>query len=136
MARHVYDFRDGGRDPADLLGGKGADLARMTRLGLPVPPGATVTTEARRAFLGTGEEPEGLPAEVSRHRPCAPARFSMPGMTETVLDIGLNDASVLQAMDGLPVTVRLLDPPLHEFPPDRTDLAVRVRVAASETADG
>ncbi|MFF7125630.1 pyruvate, phosphate dikinase [Streptomyces sp. NPDC008240] len=116
MVRYVYDFRDGNRDLADLLGGKGSNLAEMTRLGLPVPSGFTVTTEACRSFLATGEEPEGLSAEVSRHlsaletvtgrrlgQPDDPlllsvrsgARFSMPGMMETVLDIGLNDASVL-----------------------------------------
>ncbi len=116
MVRYVYDFQDGDRNMADLLGGKGANLAEMTRLGLPVPPGFTVTTEACRAFLATGEEPEGLSAEISRHltaletttgrrlgQPDDPllvsvrsgARFSMPGMMETVLGIGLNDASVL-----------------------------------------
>lgn len=51
MARFVYDFAEGGRDLAELLGGKGANLAEMTRLGLPVPPGFTVTTDACRAFL-------------------------------------------------------------------------------------
>ncbi|MCX5373503.1 pyruvate, phosphate dikinase [Streptomyces sp. NBC_00015] len=116
MARYVYEFTDGGRDMADLLGGKGANLAEMTRLGLPVPSGFTVTTEACRAFLATGAEPAGMLEEVSRHlsvleksagrllgRPDDPllvsvrsgARFSMPGMMETVLDIGLNDESVL-----------------------------------------
>ncbi|MET7689272.1 pyruvate, phosphate dikinase [Streptomyces sp. NPDC005483] len=116
MVRYVYDFREGRRDMADLLGGKGANLAEMTRLGLPVPPGFTVSTDACRAFLTTGAEPEGMAAEVSRHlseleesagrrlgQPDDPllvsvrsgARFSMPGMMETVLDIGLNDDSVL-----------------------------------------
>jgi phosphoenolpyruvate synthase/pyruvate phosphate dikinase len=77
MVRYVYDFHDGRRDMADLLGGKGANLAGMTRLGLPVPPGFTVTTDvclpgftvttdACRAFLTTGAEPEGMSAEVSR----------------------------------------------------------------------
>ncbi|MCX3061724.1 pyruvate, phosphate dikinase [Streptomyces beihaiensis] len=115
MVRHVYDFQDGDRTMAALLGGKGANLAEMTRLGLPVPPGFTVTTDACRAFLADGEEPEGLSAEISRHlsvlesaggrrlgQPDDPllvsvrsgARFSMPGMMDTVLDIGLNDASV------------------------------------------
>ncbi|MEU5312509.1 pyruvate, phosphate dikinase [Streptomyces sp. NPDC021562] len=116
MVRYVYDFHEGRRDMADLLGGKGANLAEMTRLGLPVPPGFTVITDACRAFLASGEEPEGMAAEVSRHltalersagrrlgQPDDPllvsvrsgARFSMPGMMETVLDIGLNDDSVL-----------------------------------------
>ncbi|MGW2914335.1 pyruvate, phosphate dikinase [Streptomyces asoensis] len=116
MARYVYDFTQGRRDMADLLGGKGANLAEMTRLGLPVPPGFTVTTEACRAYLSTGGEPAGLWREISAHltavettagrllgQPDDPlllsvrsgARFSMPGMMETILDIGLNDESVL-----------------------------------------
>ncbi|MEI5525628.1 pyruvate, phosphate dikinase [Streptomyces brasiliscabiei] len=115
MVRYVYDFAEGGRDMADLLGGKGANLAEMTRLGLPVPPGFTVTTEACRAFLATDAEPEGMSEEISRHLKAVEqaagrslgqrddplllsvrsgARFSMPGMMETVLDIGLNDESV------------------------------------------
>ncbi|MFI0960847.1 pyruvate, phosphate dikinase [Streptomyces sp. NPDC021080] len=116
MVRYVYDFAEGGRDLAELLGGKGANLAEMTRLGLPVPPGFTVTTDACRAFLATGAEPDGLIREVSDHltaleeaagrrlgQPDDPlllsvrsgARFSMPGMMETILDIGLDDESVL-----------------------------------------
>ncbi|MBP5909679.1 pyruvate, phosphate dikinase [Streptomyces sp. LBUM 1478] len=115
MVRYVYDFTEGGRDMADLLGGKGANLAEMTRLGLPVPPGFIVTTEACRAFLATDAEPEGMSEEISRHLKAVEqavgrslgqrddplllsvrsgARFSMPGMMETVLDIGLNDESV------------------------------------------
>lgn len=116
MVRYVYDFTEGGRDMAGLLGGKGANLAEMTRLGLPVPPGFTLTTEACRAFLETGSEPAGLWEEVRVHlsaletsagrtlgQPDDPllvsvrsgAKFSMPGMMETILDIGLNDDSVL-----------------------------------------
>ncbi|MGW0758425.1 pyruvate, phosphate dikinase [Streptomyces sp. NPDC002814] len=116
MVRYVYDFHEGGRDMADLLGGKGANLAEMARLGLPVPPGFIVSTDACRAFLATGTEPDGMTEDVSRHlsaleaaagrtvgQPDDPlllsvrsgARFSMPGMMETVLDIGLNDDSVL-----------------------------------------
>ncbi|MFI6645744.1 pyruvate, phosphate dikinase [Streptomyces sp. NPDC050504] len=116
MVRYVYDFTEGGRNMADLLGGKGSNLAEMTRLGLPVPPGFTLTTEACRAFLETGSEPAGLWEEVSAHlsvleasagrslgQPDDPlllsvrsgAKFSMPGMMETILDIGLNDDSVL-----------------------------------------
>ena len=54
MGRYVYDFAEGNKDQKDLLGGKGANLAEMTRLGLPVPPGFTITTEACRAYLATG----------------------------------------------------------------------------------
>jgi pyruvate,orthophosphate dikinase len=115
MVRYVQDFAEGGREQADLLGGKGANLAEMTRIGLPVPPGFTVTTEACRVYLATGAEPEGLERELAEHLaalertagrvlgdPDDPlllsvrsgARYSMPGMMETILDIGLNDASV------------------------------------------
>ena len=59
MRQYVYEFSEGSREMADLLGGKGANLAEMTRLGLPVPPGFTVTTQACRAFLATGAEPDG-----------------------------------------------------------------------------
>src|SRR5579875_36429 len=99
----------------DLLGGKGANLAEMTNLGLPVPPGFTITTEACRVYLATGAPPPELAAEVDEHLarleqvmgrklgdPDDPllvsvrsgAKFSMPGMMDTVLNIGLNDASV------------------------------------------
>src|SRR5436305_11765310 len=110
MAGYVYDFAEGSMELADLLGGKGANLAEMTRLGLPVPPGFTVTTEACRAYLRDGHEPQSLQAEISEalvrletaagrllgdpHDPLlvsvrSGGRFSMPGMMETVLDIGL-----------------------------------------------
>ncbi|MDB1087294.1 pyruvate, phosphate dikinase [Streptomyces sp. ACA25] len=115
MPKFVYDFTEGGRDMADLLGGKGANLAEMTRMGLPVPPGFTVTTQACRSFFRNGGPPEGLEQEITdrlaaleamagrrlgdRDDPLllsvrSGARFSMPGMMETILDIGLNDESV------------------------------------------
>jgi pyruvate, orthophosphate dikinase len=118
MTDFVYDFHQGSRDMADLLGGKGANLAEMTRLGLPVPPGFTISTEACRAYLRDGVEPAGLAAELEEHMsrlehrsgkrlgdPHDPllvsvrsgGRYSMPGMMETVLNVGLNDVSV----DGL-----------------------------------
>ncbi len=114
-SRWVRDFAEGSRDQADLLGGKGAGLAEMTRLGLPVPPGFTVTTEACRHYLRTGLEPEGLMDEVAEHLGAledalgrrfgdandpllvavrSGARRSMPGMMDTVLDVGLNDRTV------------------------------------------
>ncbi|MGW2689669.1 pyruvate, phosphate dikinase [Streptomyces sp. NPDC001414] len=116
MVRYVYDFAEGDRDLAGLLGGKGANLAEMTRLGMPVPPGFTVTTEACRSYLTCGREPHGLSEEIPEHlaslenaagrrlgQPNGPlllsvrsgARFSMPGMMETILDLGLGDDSVL-----------------------------------------
>src|SRR5690606_22457235 len=67
MNRYVFDFTDGNRDMADLLGGKGANLAEMTRLGLPVPAGFTITTEACRAYLATQQLPEGLVEEIGDH---------------------------------------------------------------------
>jgi pyruvate, orthophosphate dikinase len=115
MTRYVFDFTQGDKDQKDLLGGKGANLAEMTKLGLPVPPGFTITTEACREYLALGEEPSELRVEVTmalrhlednigrrlgdRHDPLlvsvrSGAKFSMPGMMETVLNIGLNDASV------------------------------------------
>ncbi|MBO0921095.1 pyruvate, phosphate dikinase [Cellulomonas sp. zg-ZUI222] len=115
MARYVKDFSEGDKDQKDLLGGKGANLAEMTRLGLPVPPGFTITTEACRAYMRTGEVPPELRVEVTMavrhledqlgrrlgdfHDPLlvsvrSGAKFSMPGMMETVLNVGLNDASV------------------------------------------
>jgi pyruvate, orthophosphate dikinase len=115
MRRFVYDFTEGNRHQADLLGGKGANLAEMTRLGLPVPAGFTVSTEACRAYLETGFLPAGLVEEVTGHlrriettmgrrfgdltdplllSVRSGARFSMPGMMETILDIGLNDVTV------------------------------------------
>ncbi|HWM57610.1 MAG TPA: pyruvate, phosphate dikinase [Pseudonocardia sp.] len=115
MQKYVYEFTEGGKDQKDLLGGKGANLAEMTRLGLPVPPGFTVTTEACRRYLADGTSPPQLRVQVTRALraledkvdrmlgdPEDPllvsvrsgAKFSMPGMMETVLNIGLNDASV------------------------------------------
>jgi pyruvate,orthophosphate dikinase len=112
----VYDFTEGNKDLKDLLGGKGANLAEMTNLGLPVPPGFIITTEACRYYLEKGSVPEGLADEVTTHLrqleekmgkklgdPEDPllvsvrsgAKFSMPGMMETVLNIGLSDESVL-----------------------------------------
>src|SRR5690348_4401775 len=64
--KYVYDFAEGNKDLRDLLGGKGANLAEMTNLGLPVPPGFTITTEACRAYLA-GSLPESLRAEVDTH---------------------------------------------------------------------
>ena len=64
---YVRAFSEGDKDQRDLLGGKGANLAEMTKLGLPVPPGFTITTEACRAYLQHGGEPDGLAEEVTDH---------------------------------------------------------------------
>ena len=66
MQKFVYEFTEGGKDEKDLLGGKGANLAEMTRLGLPVPPGFTVTTEACRRYLTDGAVPPELRVQVTR----------------------------------------------------------------------
>jgi pyruvate, orthophosphate dikinase len=62
---YVFDFSEGDKDKKDLLGGKGANLAEMTRLGLPVPPGFTITTEACRHYLAQGSEPQELRLQVT-----------------------------------------------------------------------
>ncbi|MGI8707407.1 MAG: pyruvate, phosphate dikinase [Actinomycetota bacterium] len=116
MTKWVYDFDEGDATQKNLLGGKGANLAEMTNLGLPVPPGFTITTEACNAFRDSEQRfPDGLLDEVAEHRkkleeemgrqigdPRDPllvsvrsgAPFSMPGMMDTVLNVGLNDESV------------------------------------------
>ncbi|MFD3656618.1 pyruvate, phosphate dikinase [Streptomyces sp. NPDC058620] len=114
--KFVYDFTEGNKDLKDLLGGKGANLAEMTNLGLPVPPGFTITTEACKVYLDSGEAPAELREEVSAHLEAlerkmgkklgqaddpllvsvrSGAKFSMPGMMDTVLNIGLSDESVV-----------------------------------------
>jgi pyruvate,orthophosphate dikinase len=115
MAKYVYDFDepcDGGRE---LLGGKGVGLAEMTQLGVPVPAGFTITTDACRAYFAQGKQvPDGLDAEVDEHLRTLEGRsgrrfgdeaepllvsvrsgaaVSMPGMMDTILNLGLNDAA-------------------------------------------
>ena len=114
--KYVYDFQEGNKDMKYLLGGKGANLAEMTNMGLPVPLGFTVTCEACNAYRAAGRQfPEGMLDEVTEHLerleegmgrrlgdPADPllvsvrsgAPFSMPGMMDTVLNLGLNDQSV------------------------------------------
>ncbi len=115
MPKLVYDFAEGNRDMKQLLGGKGANLAEMTNLGLPVPPGFTITADACRAYLETGAVPADLADEIDHHVALleqkmgkklgqaddpllvsvrSGAAVSMPGMMETVLNVGLNDDSV------------------------------------------
>ena len=115
MTKYVYDFSEGNKDMKDLLGGKGANLAEMTNMGLPVPHGFTITTEACLTYLAEGGYPRGLSDEVETHLqtlessmgkklgdPSDPllvsvrsgAKFSMPGMMDTVLNLGLNEDSL------------------------------------------
>ena len=114
--KYVYLFREGRKEQKDLLGGKGANLAEMTNLGLPVPPGFTISTEACNEYTRLGMQlPDGLMDQV-RHAlaevetaagkrfgdAAAPllvsvrsgAKFSMPGMMDTVLNLGLNDTTL------------------------------------------
>ncbi len=113
--KYVYDFNEGSADMKYVLGGKGANLAEMTRLGMPVPPGFTITTGACNEYYQTGHFPGGLMEEVDGHLaklqdkmgkklgdPSDPllvsvrsgAAFSMPGMMDTVLNLGLNNDAV------------------------------------------
>jgi pyruvate, orthophosphate dikinase len=117
--RYVYYFgnghADGGREDKPLLGGKGANLAEMTRMGVPVPPGFTITTDVCRSYLRDQRYPEGITEQVEEavrqlerdtgkrfggtDNPLlvsvrSGASVSMPGMMETILNLGLNDATV------------------------------------------
>ena len=113
--RFVYEFSEGSEDMKDLLGGKGAGLAAMSNLGLPVPPGFTITTEACRDYMQSGELSEGISGQVEENLAKleesigkglgdaedpllvsvrSGAAVSMPGMMDTVLNLGINDAAV------------------------------------------
>src|SRR5881397_1230644 len=114
--RYVYDFDESSSGGKELLGGKGAGLAEMTQLGVPVPAGFTITTDACRAYMsGDGRMPAGLDDEIDRYisrlEEKAGKRFgdvgdpllvsvrsgaavSMPGMMDTILNLGLNDDAV------------------------------------------
>ena len=124
--RFVYDFDERSEGGRELLGGKGVGLAEMTQLGVPVPAGFTVTTDACRAYMQNGKElPDGLEPEIERHLSAledktgkrfgdssdpllvsvrSGAAVSMPGMMDTILNLGLNDDSVegLAASTGNP----------------------------------
>jgi pyruvate,orthophosphate dikinase len=113
--RYVFDFGEDSGGGRELLGGKGIGLAEMTQLGIPVPDGFTITTEACRAFLAAGSEvPPGLDGEVAEHiaglekrtgkgfgderdpllvSVRSGAAISMPGMMDTILNLGLNDVA-------------------------------------------
>jgi len=116
--RHIYPFTFGDMSQKDLLGGKGANLAEMVRIGLPVPPGFTIATTACREYLKNGEFPSGLREEIAQSLAAlekelgksfggvknpllvsvrSGAKFSMPGMMETVLNVGITP-EVAQSM--------------------------------------
>jgi pyruvate,orthophosphate dikinase len=115
VKKYVYDFDEGNARMKNLLGGKGSNLAEMTNIGLPVPPGFTITTEACNYYSKEGRYPEGLQDEIEEHLTRLEERMgkklgdvddpllvsvrsgaaiSMPGMMDTVLNLGLNDLSV------------------------------------------
>jgi pyruvate, orthophosphate dikinase len=167
--KYVYAFREGNRDQKYLLGGKGANLAEMTSLGLPVPPGFTISTDACKAYMAAGNTlPDGLMGEVAQARATlestmgkrlgdeadpllvsvrSGAAFSMPGMMDTVLNLGLNDSSVKGlakqtgnerfAQDSYRRFVQMFGKIVLGLPGDRFEdglhEAVKARGAASET---
>jgi pyruvate,orthophosphate dikinase len=119
QTRFVYDFDEPSEGGRELLGGKGIGLAEMTQLGVPVPAGFTVTTDACRAYMANGKAvPDGLESEIADHLRAleqksgkrfgdssdpllvsvrSGAAVSMPGMMDTILNLGLND----EAVEGL-----------------------------------
>jgi len=166
-AKFVYDFSEGNKDLKDLLGGKGANLAEMTNLGLPVPPGFTITTEACQEYLRTGSTPDGLSVEVDDHLSRleqrmgrrlgdaddpllvsvrSGAKFSMPGMMETVLNVGLNDDSVVGlavqaggderfAWDSYRRLIQMFGKTVSDVPGEDFDRAFDAVLAAKGTHD-
>ncbi|MFQ6019998.1 MAG: pyruvate, phosphate dikinase, partial [Dehalococcoidia bacterium] len=124
MTKRIYRFGEGSAQQRDLLGGKGANLSEMARLGLPVPPGFIISTEACRQYNRLRRRlPNGLWEDVQAHLrevesavgrafgdPANPllvsvrsgAKFSMPGMMDTILNLGLNDETTagLAALSG------------------------------------
>ncbi len=135
--KYVYLFHEGHKDQKDLLGGKGANLAEMTNLGLPVPPGFTITTEACNEYSRGGMQlPDGLMDQVRAALAAVEqaagktlgdaaspllvsvrsgAKFSMPGMMDTVLNLGLNETTLRGLIDATrrrALRLRRL-PPLH-----------------------
>src|SRR4051794_23573208 len=167
MTKYVYDFAEGRKELKDLLGGKGGNLAEMANLGLPVPPGFTVTTDACRAYLRTGDVPYGLTDEVDLHLerlerqagrrlgdPRDPllvsvrsgAKFSMPGMMETILNVGLSDATVAGlaaqtggnerfAWDSYRRLIQMFGKTVCDVPGERFDRALEDAKAARGTRD-
>lgn len=115
MTKYIYASAEDNRDMKDLLGGKDTNLAEVAKLGLPVPPGFTITTDACCAYLATGESPETLDVEVASHlrnieqemdkrlgdkndplfvSVRSGAKLPMPGIIEMVLNIDLDGESV------------------------------------------
>lgn len=115
--KYIYSFDEGNKEMKSLLGGKGANLAEMTKIGLPVPPGFTITTEACNDYYENNESiSKGIIEEIELHLQIlekslekklgdetepllisvrSGSVFSMPGMMDTILNLGLNDVSVV-----------------------------------------
>ena len=135
--KHVYGFNEGNKSMRELLGGKGANLAEMTSIGLPVPPGFTITTEVCNHYSAHGDYPAGVDAQVEAALTAleadtgktfgdaadplllsvrSGARASMPGMMDTILNLGLNDTTVqgvIASTGNAALRLRLL-PPLRQ----------------------
>src|SRR5256886_5087658 len=116
-ARYVYDFDEPSKGGRELLGGKGIGLAEMTQMGVPVPAGFTITTDACRAYMSNGKTlPDGVEEEIEWHLGAlekktgkrfgdmndpllvsvrSGAAVSMPGMMDSILNLGLNDEAVV-----------------------------------------
>jgi pyruvate, orthophosphate dikinase len=167
VTKYVYDFAEGSKELKDLLGGKGGNLAEMANLGLPVPPGFTVTTDACRAYLRTGDEPFGLADEIDLHLERlerqagrrlgdtadpllvsvrSGAKFSMPGMMETILNVGLTDTTVIGlaaqtggderfAWDSYRRLIQMFGKTVCDVPGEQFDRALDAAKAAKGTAD-
>ena len=114
-SKWVYQFSEGDKSMKNLLGGKGANLAEMTSIGLPVPPGFTISTEVCNHYSANSSYPDGVDAQVAAALAAlegdtgkkfgaaadplllsvrSGARASMPGMMDTILNLGLNDETV------------------------------------------
>ncbi|MBI5753959.1 pyruvate, phosphate dikinase [Candidatus Peregrinibacteria bacterium] len=113
--KYVCAFEEGGKEMKELLGGKGANLAEMTNIGVPVPPGFTITTEVCHLFLNDGDYPDGFAGQLEKNLKIlemkmgkklgdaknpllvsvrSGAAVSMPGMMDTILNLGLNDETI------------------------------------------
>src|SRR2546430_85429 len=117
MTRYIYDFDEPSSGGRELLGGKGIGLAEMTQMGVPVPAGFTITTDACRAYMSNGKTlPDGVEKEIEEHLAAlqektgkrfgdtndpllvsvrSGAAVSMPGMMDSILNLGLNDDAVV-----------------------------------------
>ena len=155
--KFIYTFEEGDGKNKMLLGGKGANLCEMTQIGLNVPPGFTVTTEACLAYLEKNQLPDGLMDDIKSHMAALEKKtgkgfgsadnpllvsvrsgsaMSMPGMMDTILNLGLNETSLQgpDQADRQPAFCLRRLPPLH--PAVRQDRAGHRRRAFRRTHGG